>query len=97
MLVWSIRLESAIHIIVWASHRRVRVGRNDLFALNHTSETQTAHQAFHIAAGNVFAASPQNVPNLPRAAKFAVVGPSLVDLEAQGDARSGSRKMARRS
>jgi len=39
--------------------------------------------------GNIFAASPQNVPNLPRAVKFAVVGPSLIDLKAQGGIRLG--------
>ena len=33
---------------------------------------------------DILAFTPQNVPNLSRTVKFAVVGPSRVDLDAQG-------------
>jgi len=52
-----------------------------------TLDSQGTHQPLHGASRNIFAVSPQNVPNLARAVEFAVVRPGPIDLDPQGGIR----------
>lgn len=83
-LVWPIRFEDPVHLVVRAGQWRVRVRGDDPFAPNHTPDAQGAHQPLHRAAGNVLAIAEQDMPDLVRDIELAVVLPSRVDLDAQG-------------